>query len=245
MAQCIITPESNYNYCPSFFAAILFASLFGLKKFCWVIVMGGIWETGGFAVRALSSRNINSSGPVTVSQLLILLSPLWINAFDYMILGRMVYYYLPSKKIWIRADSLALCFVLLDITSFLIQAGGGSMASGDNPAKTIQLGLHIYMGGIGFQEFFLLIFVALAIRVIYRLAEFSQGVNSTLTNHEAFFYVLEATPMIIGFTILNIWHPGRFLVGPDSEFPKKVKKSKAAKALAGYESRESFGLQAV
>ncbi|KAJ7581521.1 RTA1 like protein-domain-containing protein [Mycena floridula] len=277
MAQCIITPDSNYNYCPSFAAAILFASLFGLstgthlvqaivyrKKFCWVIVMGGLWETGGFAVRALSSRNIASIAPVTVSQLLILLSPLWINAFDYMILGRVVHYYLPSKKIWIRADRLALCFVLLDITAFLIQAAGGSMASSDNPPKTIQLGLHIYMGGIGFQEFFLFIskitiyffteisnkigntgrpthwkplltallatLTLITIRIIYRLVEFSQGISSTLTNHEAFFYVLEATPMIIGFTVLNIWHPGRFLVGPDSEFPKKRRNPKNLKS---------------
>jgi len=283
MTQCIITENSSYNYCPSFGAAIFFSVLFGLstilhlvqaimyrKKFCWVIVMGGSWETAGFVVRAMSSQNMGSTGLGIAAQLLVLLSPLWVNAFDYMILGRMVYYYLPAKKICgIRAARLALWFVLLDVTAFLIQGTGGTMTSGDDP-KTIQLGLHIYMGGIGFQEFFVLVFVALAIklykelsdvgytgrptewrtllrvllatlvlitiRIIYRLVEFSQGVSSNLTNHEAYFYVLEATPMALALILLNVWHPGMYLVGPDSEFPKKEKKAKKSKA-----SKEKFG----
>ncbi|KAJ7595680.1 RTA1 like protein-domain-containing protein [Mycena floridula] len=278
MTQCIVPPDSTYNYCPSYGAAILFATLFGVstaihlaqaiiyrKRFCWVIIMGGIWETSGFAVRAVSSHNVTSETLNTVAQLLVLLAPLWINAFVYMILGRMVYYYLPSKKIWIRAERLALCFILLDITAFVIQAAGGILASGSNPPKTVLLGLHIYEGGIGFQEFFVLIFVGLAIklyrdlsrnedtgrptdwkpllsvlfatltlittRIIYRLVEFSEGFSSTVTNHEAYFYVLEATPMILGFGLLNIWHPGRFLVGAESEFPRKVNES--ANATSG------------
>lgn len=60
--------------------------------------------------------------------------------------------------------------------------------------------------------------------------------KSTLPTHEAPLYVLEALPMFIACVIMNIWHPGRYLVGPESEFPrlsraekkalKKVKKQK-------------------
>jgi hypothetical protein len=118
------------------------------------------------------------------------------------------------------------------------------------------------MGGIGVQELFILIFVALAIqfqrqvnriqgvlrnepfrpllytlyaclalitmRIIYRLIEFSSGVYSTLPMHEAPFYTLEALPMFIACLVLNIWHPGRFLVGPESEFPRKTRAQKKA-----------------
>jgi hypothetical protein len=38
-------------------------------------------------------------------------------------------------------------------SAFLVQAGGASIASGNNvPDKTILLGIHIYMGGVSFFE---------------------------------------------------------------------------------------------
>src|SRR5436190_4102844 len=80
--QCITaTPDPNgyvplddcralWPYYPSFTAAILFAALFGIstiihvtqafvyrKKFCWVIIMAGIWETAGFILRTFATRN--------------------------------------------------------------------------------------------------------------------------------------------------------------------------------------------
>lgn len=292
MGQCVITDNSSYLYCPSTAAAILFSTLFGLstvihliqaiiyrKKFCWVIIMAGIWETAGFVIRIFSSRDVNSAAFGISSQLLILLSPLWINAFDYMVLGRMVYYYLPAQKIGgIKAQRLALCFVLLDITAFLIQATGGTMIDPNNSPTTAELGLHIYMGGIGFQEFFVLVFIALAInayrdlnrlgdtgrptnwrtllrvllvsltlitiRVIYRLIEFSQGITSTLTTHETPFYCLEALPMAIALFLFNFWHPGAFLIGPESEFPKKPKKEKKSKKEKK-QKRDEIGLQSL
>jgi len=284
MTQCILTEDANYNYCPSLGAAVLFSVLFGLstimhltqaikyrKKFCWVIVVGGSWETAGFVFRAISTQNITSDTFVFPSQILILLSPLWINAFDYMILGRIVYCFLPAKKIFgIKAARLALCFVLLDVTSFIIQAAGGILTQSKDP-KTIQRGLHIYMAGIAFQEVFVLVFVALAIklyielkfevestewrtllrilfatlalitiRIIYRFVEFAQGVSSNLTNYEVYFYVLEALPMIFSLVLFNVCHPGTVLVGPDCEFPKKEKKKSKKTQKEAYGSSETF-----
>ena len=47
----------------------------------------------------------------------------------------------------------------------MIQVAGASTATGDGkPQETIMMGLHIYMGGIGFQQFFLLAFFAITIR---------------------------------------------------------------------------------
>ena len=58
-------------------------------------------------------------------------------------------------------------------------------------------------------------------RIIFRLAEFSSGPEkpSTLTTHEAPFYILEAIPMLAALMIFNIIHPGVILRGPDSEMP--------------------------
>ncbi|KAJ7186543.1 RTA1 domain-containing protein [Mycena filopes] len=268
--------NDNYNflYCPSFPAAVLFTALFALttvghliqaflyrKRFCWVLVMGGAWETAGLALRILAVLNTTSATFGTPSQLLILLSPLWINAFLYVLMARLVYFLVPEKHvIGISARRLSLCFVLLDITAFLAQAGGGSLIDSDD-AKTALLGIHIYMGGIGLQQFFVLGFAALVvrfhykmnrivggpqtwrrplavmyasltlitIRIVFRLIEFSSGVFSPITMHEAPFYCLEALPMFTALLLWNVFHPGQVLVGPESEFPKKQKKGKGAK----------------
>jgi hypothetical protein len=168
MVYCVDPDSNNANflYCPSPMPSILFSVLFGLtaiahvlqafifkKRFCWVIIMGTLWETLGFILRTLAIYNATNSGYAIASQLLILLSPLWINAFDYMVLGRMVYFFLPDQRIWgIRATRLTLIFVLLDIGSFLVQGAGGSMLSGNPSHSQEMLGIHI----CSFPSFFLL-----------------------------------------------------------------------------------------
>ncbi|KAJ6589219.1 RTA1 like protein-domain-containing protein [Mycena capillaripes] len=282
--KCLDPHDENYNflYCPSFPAAVLFSALFGLttlvhlvqafhyrKKFCWVIIMAGMWETAG--LRVYSVLNTTSAAFGTPSQLLILLAPLWINAFLYVLMSRLVYFFVPDKHvIGISARRLSLCFVLLDITAFLMQAGGGSLINSENSAKVEMLGIHIYMGGIGLQQFFVLIFtglvvrfhykmkaldgstgwkrplyimytsiVLITVRIVFRLVEFSSGVFSPITMHEAPFYCLEALPMFFALFLWNIFHPGQVLVGPESEFPKKQKKSKDKRAE---KDREAYGM---
>lgn len=291
-----------WPYYPSIAAAALIAAIFGIStfthiiqaihyrmRFCWVIIMAGSWETAGFLFRALSAHNQTSLGLYLPGELFILLSPIWINAFDYMLLGRMVYYFLPEQKIFrLHATKFALLFVSLDIVAFLIQLIGGTMASGRHPEK-LETGLHIYMTGIALQQAFILFFLSFAIsfhrrmlklecegvldqknkrpwrpllytlyaslalittRIIFRLVEYSAGVSSPIPTHEAFFYSLEAFPMVLALFIMNITHPGRTFVGPDADFPKKTrqqKEEKEAKKEAKQAERErremrNFGL---
>ncbi|CAK5272339.1 unnamed protein product [Mycena citricolor] len=284
LKEVCMDPNSNANYsfmyCPSLPAAILFSVLFGLttlvhvvqaimyrKAFCWVLIMAGAWETAGLVLRVFNVVATTSLAFGLPSQLLILLAPLWVNAFLYMLMARFVHFYMPEKKIaGVSARRLSLIFVLLDITAFLMQATGGSMISGSDPSSAL-LGIHIYMGGIGLQEIFVLGFTGLVIRfhivmkrltdggmtsaswkwplyltymslslitirIIYRLVEFSSGLDSPITEHEAFFYVLDALPMLSVIFAWNAVHPGRVLVGPDSDFPKKIKMSRAQKKAA-------------
>jgi hypothetical protein len=53
------------------------------------------------------------------------------------------------------------------------------------------------------------------------LIEFSSGNTSSnpLPFHEAYFYALEAVPMLFAIFVFNITHPGLTLVGPQSELP--------------------------
>ena len=85
-----------------------------------------------------------------------------------MLLGRMIYYYIPNRSVFrVPATALTKIFVFFDVIAFLIQVTGGVMASSGPGASqsTINLGLHIYMGGIALQQFAILIFSSLAVRL--------------------------------------------------------------------------------
>lgn len=188
-----------------------------------------------------------------------------------MTLGRMIYYFHPSQSILhLPAAMIAAMFVFFDIASFIVQLVGGGMASPSASPETQQRAIHIYMGGIGFQEFMILVFVGLCIafqvqmttadgrrrgfwcslfntewgqllctlyfslamitvRIIYRLVEFSGGVEkgNALTTHEAYFYILEAAPMFLALLSFNIVHPGRIMNGPGCDMPGLVATIKA------------------
>ena len=106
--------NSNYDYYPSFAAALIFAIVFGITtllhiyqafafkkvRLCWVIAMGSAWESASFALRVVGTKNQQSTPIASVSQILVLLAPMWVNAFDYMVLGRMIYFFVPEQKIW-------------------------------------------------------------------------------------------------------------------------------------------------
>lgn len=172
-------PARIYEYCPSFAASVLFTVLFLIATcahiyqavryrtaFSWVLIMAGIWEIAGYASRSYSISRQAESGIYTAQFLLILLAPLWINAFVYMILGRMIHFFLENDRIYsLRARRVTLIFVMFDITAFVVQLSGGLMSSGsDNPISTIKLGLKIYTGGVGLQLLFIAIFCLVAFR---------------------------------------------------------------------------------
>ena len=92
-----------------------------------------------------------------------------------MTLGRMIYFYLPEQKIFgIKARRLAMYFVLLDIVSFIIQGVGGSMISPTADKNVILTGIHLYMAGIGVQEFFIAIFIVIAVTFHRRMLVLEQ-----------------------------------------------------------------------
>jgi hypothetical protein len=136
--------NSNYNYFPSFAAALIFAIVFGIttfahiyqafaykkKRLCWVIIMGSAWEFASFALRVAGTKNQQSTPIAFVSQILVLLAPMWVNAFDYMVMGRMIYFFVPDQKVFgIKGIKIAKIFVWLDILSFLVQVTGQAQSA--------------------------------------------------------------------------------------------------------------------
>lgn len=50
------------------------------------------------------------------------------------------------------------------------------------------------------------------------MVEFSQPLDGSINHSEAYFYALEALPILISVVLFNVWHPGKVLVGPGSDF---------------------------
>ncbi len=60
------------------------------------------------------------------------------------------------------------------------------------------------------------------------MAEFAGGVtpSNPIPFHEAYTYALDCFPIMVALLVLAIWHPGRYLVGPESEFHRLSRREK-------------------
>ncbi|KAJ7585078.1 RTA1 domain-containing protein [Mycena floridula] len=209
------TCHALYDYYPSFAAAVLFSILFGAvsvlhivqaakykAKFCWVLIMAALWEFFSFATRSISTKHQQSGGLALVTQLFVLLAPLWVNAFDYMVLGRMIHFFMPSHSILgISGSVFGIVFVSLDFISFVVQLVGGSLASPTSPESQVFKGIHIYMGGIGLQQFFIVVFLVLAVhlhRQLLKLERYGTGKK----NWRPLLFSLYASLILITIRIL-------------------------------------------
>jgi hypothetical protein len=68
-------------------------------------------------------------------------------------------------------------------------------------------------------------------RIIFRIVEFSAGNKSqiriTIDDNEWLMYVFDEMPMFLALVVFNIYHPGRVLIGLESDYPVLTKEEKA------------------
>lgn len=158
--------------------------------------MGGLWEALSFASRIASAHDPTKKGIYDASFLLLIISPLLINAFDYMLLGRMVTLYVFDEKVaGIRGAKMGVIFVCFDIISFIVQLGGG-LLSLSKTVKTANLGLHVYTGGVIFQQILILGFLVLTIKFQSMLRSKS-GERSTIRGATTLLHVLRGSLALI------------------------------------------------
>ncbi|RAK77660.1 RTA1 domain-containing protein, partial [Aspergillus fijiensis CBS 313.89] len=276
MTQCkaLTTPDTMWTFCPSIGAAYLFTVLFALttlahlaqtilhrKFYSWVIVMSGLIQTVTYIFRILSILNPASYTDYAAWFVLILIAPLWTNAFVYMVMGRMVWNFTDDARVLrVRPWHFGLFFVALDIIAFIVQVYGAAQAAGNNVSySTEMMGLHIYMAGVGVQQLFVLVFVVcgvafhrkllqqrrsdakkallllyvlytclalITMRIIFRLCEYAQGLDSEIPAHEAYQYCLDSLPMLLALVLLNVVHPGRIMPGKESNMPSRKQRKK-------------------
>lgn len=125
-----------------------------------------------------------------------------------MVLGRMIYFFLPERVIFgIKAASVAKHFVLMDIASFTVQVVGGVMLSMNASPSTTLDGTHVYMGGVGMQECFILCFMALAITFHRRMLVLeSRGETTGRTGWKKLLITLYVVLTLITVSSLAFFH---------------------------------------
>jgi hypothetical protein len=181
--------------------------------------MGVLWEAGAYCARIFGTKDQQSIAELLTFQVLVLLAPLWVNAFDYMVLGRMIQHFVPNHSIFgIRASTLSVYFVLLDIGSFIVQVYGTTM-TGPGPAATMLKGTHIYMSGIGIQEFWILVFLCFGIKFHRTMLQLERAdqLPSDKQNWKRLLYTIYAS---LGFiTVRIIFRLVEFSGGESSSNP--------------------------
>ncbi|CAK7208048.1 hypothetical protein SEUCBS139899_010882 [Sporothrix eucalyptigena] len=170
--KALTTPDTMWSFCPNMGASIFFLVLFAFttithvyqaihykKSYSWVIIMSTLWQLLTYIFRSISIQVPANFGDYAAWFVLILVAPLWTNAFAYMVFGRLVHNYTPDRKVWgLPASRFGLVFVVLDIVAFVIQVYGAATATqNDIPTSQVLRSLHIYMGGVGVQLLFILI----------------------------------------------------------------------------------------
>lgn len=68
----------------------------------------------------------------------------------------------------------------------------------------------------------------ITLRILFRIAEYSKGLTSTIPNHEAYQYCLDSLPMLIALVLFNIVHPGKIMACKESEFPSRKERKNMA-----------------
>jgi hypothetical protein len=80
------------------------------------------------------------------------------------------------------------------------------------------------------------------IRCIYRIVELANGWTSRITTTQAYFIVLDGTPILLAMFTLNVFHPGWLLREENRSYPDKLDKMSGSHSTSDT-SREEYILE--
>ena len=221
--------NANYQYDPAFAPAAAFTAMFGIlvaahliqaivhrKSYCWVLIMGVVWETAGYVFGALGALKQQNQVFSQANGLFLYLAPLWVNAFVYMTMGRMIHYFLPERRIFFfKGRLLGRTFVLADITCFVIQMIGAVMILGgsqNHNVSTENNGLKIFKGGALLQEGFILLFLGIAISFHVRAVQIQRRTGHALRPQNWLWLSLTLYFVLVMITVSRFLHGARVLL---------------------------------
>ncbi|KAJ7068463.1 RTA1-like protein [Mycena amicta] len=138
-------------------------------KFMLSMVIGCYTFALGIATRFGLHKNPESKGLYIVEYLFVVLSPCAFIASEYVLLGRLAAYLRCDSHLLVRPRRITLVFISSDITTFLIQAAGGSVSLSSDTLSIAQTGSHIFLAGLVLQLASFLTFTSIFSVFIHRV----------------------------------------------------------------------------
>ncbi|KAF4499193.1 Rtm1p [Fusarium agapanthi] len=132
------------------------------KHFCFVLVIGGLFEVAGLGARIYSTDHLRDQGAYGTQTLLILLAPIFFSAAIYMFLGRIIRATEHTDLSIIRTAWLSKFFVIADVLCFVVQACGAGMLVNANNTADQNSGENVILAGLALQVVILVIFLICA-----------------------------------------------------------------------------------
>ena len=67
----------------------------------------------------------------------------------------------------------------------------------------------------------LAVVVLIAVRIVFRLIEYSHGLDDSISRKEVYPYIFDSTMMWIAIVLFNVFHSARLMPGKDSQWPSR------------------------
>ncbi|KAF9219546.1 hypothetical protein BS17DRAFT_382473 [Gyrodon lividus] len=141
----------------------LFARLFSNRAW-WGLCLpiGSAFMSLGLFTRIPTAMHPDSLPIFMIQQLFTILPPAAYLAFNYILYGRFIVTCVDPKYSFIKPQKVAKYFVISDITTFLIQGGGGGLESSKN-SLSIKIGADTLLGGLILQTLSFALFIVLVL----------------------------------------------------------------------------------
>jgi len=137
-------------------------------KFMLAMVIAEYTFATGFGFRFGLHTHPESKGIYIAEYLFIVLSPCGFIAGLYVLLGRLSQWIGCGQHLLIPARRITLFFIMSDVTTFLIQAAGGSISI-SNDVQTALAGSHIFLAGLALQLVSFLFFSCVFLLFMWRV----------------------------------------------------------------------------
>jgi hypothetical protein len=139
------------------------------------MVLGEYIYVIGFGFRFALHYNPESLGIYIAEYLMIVLSPCFFVATNYVLLGRLAREIDCVHRVLLPVRRLTLIFVLSDVTTFVIQAAGASITT-STVYSTALAGLHIFLAGLVLQLASVSLFCVVYARFLYKVRAEEQAI---------------------------------------------------------------------
>ncbi|KAF7355478.1 RTA1-domain-containing protein [Mycena sanguinolenta] len=120
-------------------------------KYMLSMVIGAYTFAFGIGTRFGLHSHPESKGIYIIEYLFVVLSPCAFIASEYVLLGRLARYLRADKYLIVNPRRITITFISSDITTFLIQAAGGSVSIASNTLSVAKLGSNIFLAGLVLQ----------------------------------------------------------------------------------------------